>query len=402
MPLSDVRVIDCGQVIAGPLCATFLGDMGADVVKVEPPTGETYRTERRQLNGEPFSPPFELYNRNKRALALNLKHDDGLAALYDLVEVADIFVQNWPPGVAKRLGVDYETLRELNPDLVYVHITGYGETGPMANNPGLDTLVQHLSGFAQLHGYPDSDRPPIRSQSSLADYFAAYSGALSAMGALRAADRGEGGQLVDVSLLESLAHNMDAAYEYYNNLGEKPRAGGRNAFFDPDMLYGAAAAADGYICVGLLLYSDRIWEGLCTLLDRPDLFADERYATDAGRMADAEKLTGLFEEWLSTVPAEKAVETLNAHNIPAARSQTIAEAAAMEQYAHRETFVTIDHDRFGELSLTASPLSLSRDEISVRRPAPRLGEHSRELLAELYDEETVEKLFTDGVIHESG
>lgn len=400
MPLSDVRVVDCGQVIAGPLCATFLGDLGADVVKVEPPGGETYRTDRRRLNGEPFNPAFELYNRNKRSLALDLKDDRGLDALYDLIAAADVFVQNWPPGVAERLGVDYETLADLNSDLVYVHITGFGETGPLATNPGMDTIVQHLSGFASTLGY-DDDRPPIRSQSSVADYFAAYSAALSTLAAIRSVDRGEDGQKVEVSLLEALAHNMDGAYEYYTNLGEVPARGGRNAFFNPDMLYGAAEAADGYVCVALLLYSDRVWRGFCELLDRPELAADERYETDAGRMEEAARFTGLLEDWLADRTVAEAVDLLNDHGIPAAPSQTIPEAVEMEQFDHRGTFREFDHPRFGSLTLTDTPLSLSRDAPAIRRPAPALGEHGREVLAELgYDDERIAAYARDGPLDE--
>lgn len=400
MPLSDVRVVDCGQVIAGPLCATFLGDLGADVVKIEPPGGETYRTDRRRLDGEPFNPAFELYNRNKRSLALDLKDERGVEALYDLVEAADVFVQNWPPGVAERLGVDYGTLADLNPELVYVHVTGFGETGPLAEMPGMDTVVQHLSGFASLLGY-DDDRPPIRSQASVADYFAAYSAALSALAALRAVDRGEAGQKVDVSLLESLAHNMDGAYEYYTNLGEVPPRGGRNAFFNPMMLYGAAEAADGYVCVALLLYSDRVWRGFCELLDRPDLAAAERYATDAGRMAEAGRFTDLLEGWLADRTVAEAVEALNDHSIPAAPHHSVPEAVGMEQFDHRGTFRELDHPRFGSLTLTDTPLSLSRDDPAVRRPAPALGEHGREVLAELgYDDERIAAYARDGPLHE--
>jgi crotonobetainyl-CoA:carnitine CoA-transferase CaiB-like acyl-CoA transferase len=400
VPLSDVRVIDCGQIIAGPLCATFLADLGADVVKVEPPDGETYRTDRRELNGEPFNPPFELYNRNKRSLSLDLKREEGQEALRDLAEAADIFVQNWPPGVAERLGVDYETLRERNPDLVYVHITGYGETGPRARDAGMDAIAQHVTGFASLNGYPDDDRPPIRAQASLADYFAGYSAALSAMGALRAVDHGEAGQKVDVSLLESLAHNMDGAYEYTQNLGEELQPGGAGTFSVPEMLYGAAEAADGYVCVALLLYSERIWTGMCELLDRPDLLADERYETGPGRMADAEQLTDIFRDWLADVPVDEAVERLGEHNIPASESNSVAEAAQLEQYAARGTFVTVEHDRYGDLTLTDTPLDLSRDDVGIRRVAPELGEHSHEVLAEQLGEERASDLVEDGVAHD--
>lgn len=399
MPLSDVRVVECGQVISGPLAATFLADLGADVVKIEPEHGETFRTDRRYLDGEPFNPAFELYNRNKRSLSLDLKSDEGQTALHDLAEKTDVFVQNWPPGVAERLGADYETLRSCNEDIVYVHITGYGEDGPLADNPGMDTIVQHVSGYASMLGREGDDHPPIRSQASLADYFAAYNAVVSALGALRAAENGEGGQKIDVSLLESLVHNLDGAFEFYTNLGEVPSKGGRNAFFNPDMLYGAAEADDGWVCVALLLYSDRIWNAFCDLLNRDDLRERKKYQTASGRLDDATKLTKLLEAWLVEHSTEEAVETLNDHGIPAAPHHTIDEAAEMDHLHYRDTFVDVDHPRFGSVTLTASPLSIEGESPGVRRHAPFLGEHSREVLIELgYDEADLARLEREGVL----
>lgn len=397
MPLSDVTVVDMGQAVAGPICATFLADLGADVIKVERPSGDVYRIDRRELNREAFNPAFELYNRNKRALSVDIKTETGREVLYDLISDADVFVQNWPPGVAESLGVDYETLTERNDDLIYVHVTGYGETGPDATKPAMDTIIQHVSGFSSMLGY--EDHPPIRSQSSLSDFFAGYSAAISALGAIRARDKGGGGQKVDVSLLESMMHNMDGAFEYYNNLGEEPGHGGRNGFFQPEMLYGAARAKDGWVCVALLLYSDRVWEGYCTLLDRPDLYEKEKYQTDRGRMDDAAELTAKFEEWLTQYTVEEAIDVLNDAGIPAARHNTVGDAAEMEQVEARDVFVDVPHPQFDSVTLTDTPLAMSEEQPSIRKHAPMLGEHNQEILHELgYDEDEVSQLHTDGVL----
>ena len=407
-PLSDVRVVDCGQVIAGPLCACFMADLGADVVKVEPPDGELFRPEdatgeeydgARTIDGEPFSPSFELYNRNKRGLTLDLKRDRGREVMYELLDDADVFVQNWPPGVAGRLGLGWETLHERNPGLVYAHVTGYGETGPLAEYPGMDTIAQHISGFSSMLGY-DDDRPPIRSQSSLADYMAAFSALSSALAALYHRDvHDAGGQKIDVSLLEALVHNVDGAFEIYNNQGEVPRPGGRNAYSSPDMLYGAARAADGWVCVALLLFSDRVWEAYCDLLDRPDLREAEKYRDRAGRMDDAAKLSAIFEEWLAERPVREAVDTLNDAGIPAAKHNDIGEAAELDHMAAREVFQAVEHPTFQELTLTSSPLSLSETGIEEPEHAPRLGADTREVLVDAgYDDEEVEALAEDGLI----
>lgn len=399
LPLSDVRVIDCGQVISGPLCACFLSDLGADVVKVEPPEeGELFRTGSRYIDGEEFGPSFELVNRNKRAITLDLKRDRGREVMYDLLADADVFVQNWPPGVAERLDLDWETLHERNPDLVYTHITGYGETGPLAAYPGMDTIAQHVSGFASLLGYEGD--PPIRSQSSLADFFSAYSALASTLAALYHRDvDGGSGQKVDVSLLESLVHNVDGAFEIYNNQGEVPSRGGRNAFSSPDMLYGAARAADGWVCVALLLFSDRVWDAYCDLLDRPDLHEAEQYQDGPGRMDDAAELSALFEEWLESLTVAEAVETLNDAGIPAAEHNDIGEAAELDHMDARDVFTTIEHPRFQELTLTASPLSLSETGIEDPTHAPQLGQDRQAVLAEAgYDDEEIAELADEGVI----
>lgn len=398
MPLSDISVIDLSQAVAGPICATFMADFGADIVKVERPSGDVYRINRRDLNGKPFNPPFELYNRNKRALGLDLKSEEGKTLLYNLVSKADVVLQNWPPEVAEKLGADYETLTEYNEDIIYVHISGYGETGPDATKPAMDTIIQHLSGFSSLLGY-DDEKPPIRSQSSLADFYAGYNAALSAIAAIRYRDKGNGGQKIDISLLESMMHNMDGAFEYYTNLDEEPGKGGRNAFFNPAVLYGAAEAADDWICVSLLLYSERVWKGFCEILDRPDLYEGEKYQTDAGRIEDAEHLTSLFENWLADVPADEAIETLNEHGIPAARHNSIREAAEMDQVKARGVFTDIDHPRYGVLTLTDTPFRMSETEPTIERPAPLLGQHNREILAEYgYSREEIEEFVERNVL----
>jgi formyl-CoA transferase len=396
-PLEDICVVDLGQVITGPVCATFLADLGADVVKIERPGGEVYRTDRRELNGEPYNPPFELYNRNKRSLCLDLKSDEGYEAAMDLIERADILIQNWPPGVSDRLNLSYEDLQEVNNELIYVHITGYGEEGPDARKPAMDTIVQHMSGFSSLLGYEGD--PPIRSQSSLVDFYAGYNATIAALGALRHRDKGNGGQKVTVSMLEAMMHNMDGAFEYHNNLDEELPRGGRNGFFEPGMLYGAAETKDGWICVALLLYSDRIWEGMCELLDQPEILEKPKYQSDAGRMDDADELSELFLDWLEDMPSEDALDQLAEVGIPASEHNTVGEASELPQIESRGVFEEIDHPRFGSLTLTGIPFDLSDTSPEIERHAPLLGEHSREILEDLgYPPSRIEQMEAEGIV----
>lgn len=398
--LDDLSVIDASQIVAGPVCTAFLADLGADVVKIEPPGGEMARGGEWELNGNQINPAFLHLNRNKRSIAVDLKTDEGRDAIYRLIEAADVFIQNWKPGVAERLGVDYETLTGYNDDLVYAHITGYGETGPAAGNPGMDVIMQHISGFSSMLGF--ENHPPTQSQCSLADYFAGYSTALSIMGAIHYRERGGSGQKIDVSLLESLMHNMDSVFEFYHALGLEPRRAGRTGYAQPDVLYGAAEAKDGWVCVALLLYNERMWEGYCELLDRPDLLEADRYQTPQGRREDIVHLTSQFEEWLTGYTVETVVPMLNEAGIPAAPHNTISDAAKMEQVQHRDVFVDIEHPEYGqELRLTDTPLSLSETPPEIRAPAPMLGEHTREVLQDAgYSESAITKLIERGVFIE--
>ncbi len=399
MPLSDISVLDLGQAVAGPVAATFLADMGADVVKVERPEGEVYRLHRRERNGKGINPPFELLNRNKRSLCIDLKSDEGKETLYDLVETADVFLQNWPPGVAERLGLDYETLQEYNEEIIYVHVSGYGETGPDAKKPAMDTIIQHVSGYSSLHGFEGD--PPIRSQSSIADFYSAYNAALSTLGAIRHRDRGGGGQKVDISMLHSMMHNVDGAFEYYNNLGEVPGRGGKNGFFEPDMLYGATEATDGWIAVALVLYNERTWRAYCDLLDRPGLLEVEKYQTDDGRMDDIAELTAEFEDWVAEHTVEEALDALDEVGIPACKHNDVEEAANLDQVAHDEIFREVPHPKYDELTLTDTPLSMSESQPEIERHTPVLGEHNEEILQGLgYDDAEIERMVEDGVLKE--
>lgn len=401
--LSNVRVVDLSQVLAGPVCTAFLADLGANVVKVEPTGGgEPFRNRSRELDGEPFAPLFEQYNRNKRSLCLDIKSPEGSEVLSDLVADADVFLQNFGPGVAARLGVDYETLREVNEDLIYLQITGYGEEGPMAGRPAFDGLLQHAAGLSSLHGFEGD--PPTLAQSWVTDYFAGYNAALSALAALHHRDRGGGGQKCSVSMFDSLVHNMNGVFEYYNNLGEEPsRAGVTGATRDSELIYGGVEVEDGWIGVAFFPHYPNVWEGFLELVDRPDLADDPRYDTPTKRRQDEQlrELNAIFEDWLADRTADEAVETLNEHSIPASKHRTVPEVAEMDHVEETGTFTEVEHPRLGAVTLTDTPLSLSETPPEIRNPAPVLGQHNREVLREAgYDEAEIDRLVEAGVLDE--
>lgn len=401
MPLSDVRVVEAGQVIAGPVCGAYLADLGADVIKLEAPSGDINRGGRHELEDEPISPSFELVNRNKRSVSVDLKTERGREIVYDLVADADVFLQNWPPGVAERLAVDYETLCEVNEDIVYVHVTGYGETGPLADQPAMDAAIQHVSGLSSLMGHDDGS-PPIRAQSSLADYYAGTNAAFATLGALRHRDRGNGGQKIEISMLESLMHNMDTAFEFHNNLGwTEFERGGRGTFLNPGSLYGAAETKDGWVCVAFYLNSDSVWRGFCELVDRQDLLDDPAYEDVGNRKAEAERFSRMLEDWMRDRTSEECLEKLSEVGIPVAPHNTVPEAAEMDHVRDRDVFREVEHERYGSVTLTRPPFRLSETDPDIWRHAPLLGEHTTEVLRDIdYPEEEIESLAEDDVITE--
>jgi CoA:oxalate CoA-transferase len=404
MPLSDIRVIDMGQVIAGPVCAAFLADLGAEVIKVEPPNGgESYRGTRREMNGEEFSPPFELFNRNKRSLCLDLKSEEGRNVLYDLVADSDIFIQNFRLGTEQRLGIDYESLQEVNKDLIYTQITGYGLEGPLKDWPAFDALIQHMSGFSSLHGFEGD--PPIHAQTYLVDFFAGYNAALSALAAVRHRERNDGGgQRVTVDMLNSLMHNLNGMFEFYNNLDEEPeRAGTQGPFNDDTLLYGSAETKDGWIGVSFIPKYRNVYVGFCELADREDLLDDPRFNTHEERTKDenARRLTELFTDWLAEQPTDGVIAALNEHGIPAAPHNTIGEAAELDHVQDGDYFVDVPHPRLGEIELTNTPLSLSETPPEIRSHSPVLGEDNEEVLTELgYSADRIAELYDGGALRE--
>lgn len=385
-PLGDLTVLDLSQGLAGPTAGALLADFGADVISIEPPGGASHRS----LVAGSFFPNVA---RNKRSMALDLKSDRGQSILHTLVEDADVLIHNNPPGVAERLGTDYETLSKRNPELVYCSITGYGEEGKYSDRPGIDPLAQAMSGLMSMTG--EADRKPSRVGAPTIDVGTGMYAAFAIWPALRHVERTGEGQKIEASLLDTAAAFVGQWYTYYSRFGEVPDRNGHTwSAYAPA---GVLETATGLIYVATPF--QKLWERLCQAVDREDWIDDPRFETVDDRLANQDELYAELDDEFRDHNREAVVQRLLAASVPAAEVHRVPEAAEDDHLHQRGTVGRIE-DADGDRRLaTLSPIFLSETDTSVRRPLPAPGEHTRELLTRFgYDDEEVERLAEAGVV----
>jgi crotonobetainyl-CoA:carnitine CoA-transferase CaiB-like acyl-CoA transferase len=390
-PLEGLRVVDLTQAMAAPFCTMNLADMGADVIKVEPPSGEDMR--RGSVGRHGHSGTFLTINRSKRGITVDLKQPAGVEIVHRLVRTADVFVQNYRPGAARRLGVDHETLAAVNPRLVYCSISGFGATGPYAARGGYDLIAQGMSGVISLTG--DEDGPPAKAGIPLADLSAGLFAAYGILCALEARERTGRGQLVDTSLLEAaLALTVSEATAYWAT-GLTPGAlGSADRLAAPCQ---ALRASDGWLAVEA--GDDARFAALCRAIDRPALAADPRFAGARARLEHRAGLVAELERTTAKEPRAHWVGRLLAAGVPAGPVNTYDEALADAHARAREMIVDLDHPGAGPIKALGVPVKLSDTPGGVDRPAPLLGQDNATVLAELgYTEAEQRTLQDQGVI----
>ena len=378
LPLADLRVLDVTQVMAGPFCSMLLADLGADVVKVEPPgTGDQTRGAMGFKMKGPDSMGFLNMNRNKRSIALNLKSDAGREIFLKLAATADILVENYRPGVMKRLGLGSDDLRERNPRLIYASISGFGQSGPWAERPGYDLMAQAMSGVMSVTGHPGG--PPVKAGVPVADIGCALFATYAILSAVIGREKTGEGQSIDASLFDAaLAFSIWDISEYWGT-GRIPQPlGTSNRMSAP---YQAVRAADGYFVMGAT--NSKLWRLLCTTLDRGDLLDDPRFVDISARLANREILIEELEKSFAVKTAEEWVALLLAAGIPAGRMNTYPEAFDSEHARHRQMRIDIPHPIEGSVPNIGFPVKLSGTPQQVRMHPPLLGEHSDALLDEL-------------------
>lgn len=391
-PLSNLRVLDVSQIMAGPFCCMLLGDMGADVIKVEPPGvgDQTRRAMGFRLKGDD-SGGFLALNRNKRSIELNLKNPAGLEAFYELVKGADILVENNRPGVVDRLRIDYATLKKINPRLVYASISGFGQTGPWAKRPGLDLIAQAMSGVMSVMGH--AGQPPVKGSVPIADLGAGLFAVYGILSAVLGRQRSGEGQYIDASLFETaLGLSVWESAEYWGTGKVPVPIGSANRMSAP---YQAVRAADRYFVIGAA--NQKLWQSLCQVIERKDLLDDPRFLTNVERLRNRVALIEEIEKSFAARPAEEWVEALLAVGVPAAPIYDYAEALVSEQAQAREMVLEIEHPVEGTVKSLGFPVKLSGTPQQVRYPAPLLGEHTDQVLGEFgLDKDKVESLRARG------
>ena len=371
--LTGIRVLELGQVIAGNYAGIILADMGADVVKVEPPTGDAARNAAiAPLRGESAIHLF--MNRGKRSVALDLKNPEGLEIFRRLVATADVVIDNFRPGVMARLGIDHDALASIRPDIITCTITGFGETGPSKDRSAYDLVVQAFSGHLHITGEPDG--PPSRVGIPLADIAGGLYACMGILGALIGKLLHGKGQHLDIAMLDSLVSLL--SYDALNHLNsgiDVNRHGTAHAYMVP---WQAFAVSDGYLVIAAR--ENKHWMRLCDAIGRPDLKTDERTADNLSRVANRLFTVGVLEEILITRTKAEWMTLLDEHDIPAAPVNDLPAVFSDPQVLARGLVQTYDHPTLGPLRYVPSPMQFSGWTLP-NRPAPMLGQHTREILS---------------------
>jgi formyl-CoA transferase len=369
--LDGIVVLDATQVMAGPYCTMVLCDMGARVIKVEPPDGDSSRAMAGSAGAE--SPAFHAVNRGKLGIVLDLKQAAARDVFRRLARTADVLVENYRPGVMARLGLDYATLAKENPRLVYASISGYGQTGPSASKGGFDLVAQGASGIMSVTGEPG--RPPVKAGLPLTDLGASLFALAAILAALHWRSSSGRGQYIDTSLFEAgLALSVWEATEYFSGHMPGP-LGSAHRMTAP---YQAFRCADGYVIVGAA--NDRTFARLASLLGHPEWLTDSRFAADVERVRNREALALVIEEVMSTATCADWLARFEAAGIPSGPINDYAQAFADPQVAARAMVVDVDHPTLGRLRGLGSPVKMSATPLDPGRRAPCLGEHTDEVL----------------------
>jgi crotonobetainyl-CoA:carnitine CoA-transferase CaiB-like acyl-CoA transferase len=396
-PLNGVRVLDLTGVVSGPFATMFLADQGADVIKIEPIGGDITRRSRASIdkNGE-FSALFISSNRGKRSLSIDVKSEAGREVLAKLVAQADVLVQNFRPGTMERLGLGADELRQRHPRLIYVSISGVGETGPYVKKRVYDPIIQGLSGFADIQSQPVTNRPQMI-RTIVCDKTTAVMTAQAVAAALYAREKTGKGDHIKVAMLDvMISYLWPEGMSQYTVVGAEAAAGDPND--RPDLVF---KTTDGYITAGTI--SDSEWQGFCKATRDPELANDPRFATPGARSVNATARINKMQEYIAQHSTAEWLERLDAADVPCAPILRRGEIIHNEQVVARGIITEFDQPTVGRVRQPKPAARFELNESAIGGPAPRIGEHSREVLAQLgYDERSIDKMVSDKAVRLAG
>lgn len=373
--LTGIRVLDFTRVLSGPFCTALLGDLGAEIIKVEPPGGDDYRDIGPMREGE--SALFNVVNRNKRGIVLDLKSEAASTIVRELVSHIDVVVENFRPGVADKLGIGYDALAQINPKLVYTSISGFGQSGPDARRPAYDIIIQALSGLMESTGFPDN--PPTMVGEAVADVVSGLFASWGTLAALIGVRKEGRGTHVDAAMFDStLAFTVTAVARFLFTGRDAQRSGNRHPLSAP---FGVYQAGDGYFALAVL--NNRLFARLADTLGQSDIAADPRFSSDERRSANEPTLRAHIEAWAKSQPVAAVVACLDAAGIPAAPIQNVRQALTGRYARERGLLRDVAHPQLDKLQLPHQPLQFSGWPTSEVRRAPALGEDRDAILQEL-------------------
>ena len=394
-PLRGVRVLDASRVLTGPFCSMILGDLGAEIIKIERPgSGD----DTRQW-GPPFigneSAYFLSVNRNKKSVTLNLETQKGKETFYALAEKSDVLLENFRPGVAKKLGIDYSTIARKNARLIYCSISGFGQTGRYHERAGYDVVLQGMGGLMGVTG--EQDRPPVRVGVAMSDIGAGMYAATAILSALLARERSGRGQAVDVALFDSTISWMTYMAGYYFATGKDPsRTGSAHPTIVP---YQCFRTLDGnYLTVAA--GNDKLFRNLCKALGKEELIVDPRFTDNSQRIIHRQELVAMIEQVLLTKTRDDWIRILIQADVPTGPVYSMSELFSDPQVKDRKMLVEVEHAQLGKLKQIGIPMKFSDTEPEIRSSPPGLGEHTSEILRTLlgYDDERLRQMKEEGVI----
>jgi len=395
LPLEGVEVLDLTSVMAGPYCTMVLGDMGAQVIKVENfPEGDASRRFDPKVNDESYC--FAVLNRNKKSIGLNMKDTRGKEIFLRLAAQADIITENFRPGVTRKLGIDYATISKLNPGVIYASMSGFGQTGPYGKKGGFDIIAQGMSGIMMMTGYPGGK--PAKVGIAMNDIASGVTALYAILGAYIGRLRGSKGQYLETSLLEAgLAWTFWESGAYFGG-GEIPVANGtRHRRSAP---YQAYKTRDGYVTVGA--NNTKLWTNFCTMVcGKPEWMTDARFKDNAARLKNVDALEAEIEGVFATQPTAHWVEKLDAAEVPGGPVYSYDQILADPHIKARNMIIEIDHPKIGRMKSLGLPVKSTGELTAIRNAAPWLGQHSAEVLREAgYPASDIETLYEQGVIYD--